>query len=81
MKTFAFDIYRYMPKNYFRYSQASLMYIDYVYNVYADLISKLGDDDNIPVKTTLRGNTITDNLNMQVITFSSNRYGASILDF
>ena len=37
MKSFAYDIYRYMPTNYFKYSQAPLMKIDYPYNVYAGL--------------------------------------------
>ena len=39
MQAFALDIYKYMPKNYFAYSQATMIRIEYPYEVYADLMS------------------------------------------
>ena len=40
MQAFARDIYKFYPKNYFAYSQASMIRIEYPYEVYADLMSQ-----------------------------------------
>lgn len=82
MKTFAYDVWRYFPKNYFRYSHASLIKIEYPYAVYAEFFSELtAEEDFIVILTDVSNNLITDNLNMQVVTHASVRYRASIIDF
>ncbi len=41
MKAFGFDIYRYFPKNYFEYSQASIMRVEYPPGIYAGILANL----------------------------------------
>ena len=84
MKSFAYDIYRYMPTNYFKYSQAPLMKIDYPYTVYAGLqflIESSLDQFQYPIYTEISNNLITDNLNIQVVTYEALKYKSSLLEF
>ena len=64
MKTFAFDLYRFVPKNYFKYSQATLIYVLYAYNVYIDLASEIAYLSGHQLSTALNNNVIADNLNI-----------------
>ena len=64
MKTFAYDLYRYVPKNYFKYSQATLMYVSYAYNVYIYLASEIAYLSGHHITTALNDNVIADNLNI-----------------
>ena len=81
MKLFAFDVWRYLPKNYFKYSQAVIMRVDYPFNVYATQFTLSVPDGDQTIQTLVSNNTIADNMNMQVVTYSSLRYAASILEF
>ena len=78
MKNFAKDVWRYLPKNYFKYSQAALMRVEYPFNVYA---TEYSESKGESIHTNLEHNTISDNLNMQVVTYRSLRYSGSILEF
>jgi hypothetical protein len=40
MKVFAYDIYKYMPRDYFSYSQAAMIRIEYPYEIYAYTLTK-----------------------------------------
>ena len=39
MKAFAYDLFHYFPPNYFKYSQASVIRIEYPYEVYPEIIA------------------------------------------
>jgi hypothetical protein len=70
MKAFGYDVYRYMPRNYFEYSQASIIRIEYPPGVYPDIMARLAENtDNRSVRTSMIKNIFTENLNMQVLTF------------
>ena len=76
MKAFAFDVWNYLPKNYFKYSHAAMMRVEYPFNVYAAGVTALASviEDFQPVLTSVTNNTIADNLNMQVVTYKALRY-------
>jgi hypothetical protein len=81
MKVFAYDIYKYMPKDYFGYSQAAMIRIEYPYVVYAFTLTDGAALGVKSIDTLISGNTITDNMNMQVVTYTSLRYKASLLEY
>ena len=70
-----------MPKNYFKYFQAPLIRIEYPASVYAGLVHGKAPDGIKTIVTELSDNVISDNLNIQVVTFEKLRYKASILEF
>ena len=84
MKAFAYDVYHYFPPNYFKYSQASLIRIEYLFQVYPQIISEIANEANKrnnAMVTRLTDNEFSDNLNVQVLTYNERRYKASILEF
>ena len=70
-----------MPEHYFEYAQSTLMRIEYPdvggAQFYSASFAKYQNRTNIGIYN----NTIQDNLNMQVVTFSDLQYKSSILDF
>ena len=82
MKAFAYDLYRYYPEEYFKYSQSPIIRIQYPYNVIADIMTDRSfDHDFNTVHTEISNNYFSDNLNMQVLTYKSLQYKASILEY
>lgn len=77
----AWDIKRYYPDSYFRYSQATMIRVEYPYSVYADTITESIGVELKAIETLMIANSITDNLNMQVLTYKDLQYQASILEF
>ena len=60
-----------------------MMRIEYPQEVYADAIFSLSNltDSMHPIKTTIQGNLIHNNMNIQVVTFKALMYKASLLEF
>ena len=55
--------------------------IEYPYEVYADIMSQFPSNQDKPSYTELNNNQITNNLNIQVVTYSARRYKASLLEY
>lgn len=70
----AWDIFRYYPDNYFRYSSATMIRVEYPYSVYAETIAESVEQGVKAIETTMIANSITDNYNMQVLSFKDLRY-------
>ena len=52
MKTFAYDVWRYFPKNYFKYSHAALIRVEYPFSVYAEAFGDIMEsEDGISIQT------------------------------
>ena len=82
MKAFAYDVYHFFPPNYFKYSQASVIRIEYPYEVYPEIIAIRAEVDSMTaMQTALVSNNFNDNLNIQVITYSERKYKAGVLEF
>lgn len=64
MKAFAYDVYRFYPSEYFKYSQSTMIRIEYPYEVYADVLSSWASLSDKPINTIISNNTIADNLNI-----------------
>ena len=81
MKSFAYDIYNYMPPNYFKYSQAAMIRVEYPDTKVAYTDIKTDGRSKPVMLTELSNNLISDNINMQVVTYRALEYKASILEF
>ena len=81
MRGFAYDIHRYYPKNYFKYSQAPIIRIEYPLEVFPQRVTVEAEEENVvALRTKIMNNDFSDNLNYQVLTYQANRYKASVVD-
>ena len=76
--TYAWDIYRYLPDDYFKKAQAPIIRIEQVLNSYTSKLQKyIGED----FKTFLTENEFSDNQNYQIVTWPKLSYYGSLLEF
>lgn len=72
-----------MPPNYFKYSQSAMIRIEYPYNVFANFFTALDNTESNQnaIETEISNNLISDNINIQVVTYIALEYKASILEW